>query len=127
MKTSTIYMRTILLTRLDVVDIQAEDSHGPGGGGGGWGFFFSSRRRHTRSLCDWSSDVCSSDLKVLELSTNEEFKKMDNDEKLKVIDKLKRKVKADIFEEYDFKKETVKKDKKREKIYSELIKIGRAS
>ena len=22
-------------------------------------FFFSSRRRHTRSLCDWSSDVCS--------------------------------------------------------------------
>src|SRR5437588_7278219 len=25
-------------------------------------FFFSSRRRHTRSLCDWSSDLCSSDL-----------------------------------------------------------------
>src|SRR6267378_1871109 len=25
-------------------------------------FFFSSRRRHTRSLHDWSSDVCSSDL-----------------------------------------------------------------
>src|SRR5260221_6981334 len=24
-------------------------------------FSFSSRRRHTRSLCDWSSDVCSSD------------------------------------------------------------------
>src|SRR5438034_7353413 len=24
--------------------------------------FFSRRRRHTRSLCDWSSDVCSSDL-----------------------------------------------------------------
>src|SRR5437588_11795340 len=28
-------------------------------------FFFSSRRRHTRSLCDWSSDVCSSDLGTL--------------------------------------------------------------
>src|SRR6267378_1984358 len=27
-------------------------------------FFFSSRRRHTRSLRDWSSDVCSSDLIV---------------------------------------------------------------
>src|SRR6266403_5188350 len=27
-------------------------------------FFFSSRRRHTRSLRDWSSDVCSSDLRV---------------------------------------------------------------
>src|SRR5260370_8938992 len=27
-------------------------------------FFFSSRRRHTRFKCDWSSDVCSSDLKT---------------------------------------------------------------
>src|SRR3990167_10023513 len=25
-------------------------------------YFFSSRRRHTRFDCDWSSDVCSSDL-----------------------------------------------------------------
>src|SRR5580698_8910757 len=28
-------------------------------------FFFSSRRRHTRLTCDWSSDVCSSDLRRL--------------------------------------------------------------
>src|SRR2546430_5649622 len=28
----------------------------------GFYFFFSSRRRHTRFDCDWSSDVCSSDL-----------------------------------------------------------------
>src|SRR6478609_11336677 len=29
-----------------------------------WGdVFFSSRRRHTREASDWSSDVCSSDLK----------------------------------------------------------------
>src|SRR6266516_7249101 len=27
-------------------------------------FFFSSRRRHTRSYGDWSSDVCSSDLRA---------------------------------------------------------------
>src|SRR5689334_23826452 len=27
-------------------------------------FFFSSRRRHTRWNCDWSSDVCSSDLEL---------------------------------------------------------------
>src|SRR5699024_12011575 len=27
-------------------------------------FYFSSRRRHTRSKRDWSSDVCSSDLKM---------------------------------------------------------------
>src|SRR5207248_8751673 len=32
-------------------------------------FFFSSRRRHTRSYGDWSSDVCSSDLRTM-------FKKM---------------------------------------------------
>src|SRR5699024_7032348 len=29
-------------------------------------FFFSSRRRHTNSKRDWSSDVCSSDLQILE-------------------------------------------------------------
>src|SRR5690242_15183374 len=29
-------------------------------------FFFSSRRRHTRLTCDWSSDVCSSDLGAAE-------------------------------------------------------------
>src|SRR3712207_7660606 len=28
-------------------------------------FFFSSRRRHTRYWRDWSSDVCSSDLKLI--------------------------------------------------------------
>src|SRR2546426_5119614 len=30
-------------------------------------FFFSSRRRHTRLQGDWSSDVCSSDLRAPEL------------------------------------------------------------
>src|SRR3989475_3364641 len=30
-------------------------------------FFFSSRRRHTRFDCDWSSDVCSSDLTDIDL------------------------------------------------------------
>src|SRR5256886_8759534 len=29
-------------------------------------YFFSSRRRHTRFDCDWSSDVCSSDLDGVE-------------------------------------------------------------
>src|SRR5690606_40934889 len=32
-------------------------------------FFFSSRRRHTRFSRDWSSDVCSSDLKLWEFQT----------------------------------------------------------
>src|SRR3989338_7865531 len=31
--------------------------------------FFSSRRRHTRWNCDWSSDVCSSDLSSSSLET----------------------------------------------------------
>src|SRR5437764_15186275 len=31
-------------------------------------FFFSSRRRHTRYIGDWSSDVCSSDLRVAVVS-----------------------------------------------------------
>src|SRR5205085_6226709 len=30
-------------------------------------FFFSSRRRHTSFDCDWSSDVCSSDLPVVDM------------------------------------------------------------
>src|SRR5260370_42160235 len=35
-----------------------------------WFFFFSSRRRDTRFKCDWSSDVCSSDLKPLDTVTH---------------------------------------------------------
>src|SRR2546430_115997 len=37
-------------------------SRGSSRSGRGARFFFSSRRRHTRFDCDWSSDVCSSDL-----------------------------------------------------------------
>src|SRR6266498_2177900 len=36
-----------------------------GSGGNTFFFFFSSRRRHTRCGRDWSSDVCSSDLRLL--------------------------------------------------------------
>src|SRR5438034_710756 len=39
-------------------------------------FFFSSRRRHTRSLCDWSSDVCSSDLGHLSHETEQGITKL---------------------------------------------------
>src|SRR5438309_2546338 len=35
-------------------------------------FFFSSRRRHTRWNCDWSSDVCSSDLRSVGLSIGQD-------------------------------------------------------
>src|SRR2546430_7464055 len=39
-------------------------------------FFFSSRRRHTRFDCDWSSDVCSSDLIHSALGTLEDFRRL---------------------------------------------------
>src|SRR5438270_2986978 len=43
-------------------------------------FFFSSRRRHTRFDCDWSSDVCSSDL---DLDISEKRKPQDGKIKFK--------------------------------------------
>src|SRR4051812_50029902 len=42
-----------------------------GGGCDPGGVFFSSRRRHTRLTCDWSSDVCSSDLELLRRGLHE--------------------------------------------------------
>src|SRR5690606_40507140 len=36
-------------------------------------FFFSSRRRHTRFSRDWSSDVCSSDLKFLTAAHHDSY------------------------------------------------------
>src|SRR5882762_7782360 len=46
-------------------------------------FFFSSRRRHTRFKCDWSSDVCSSDL--LEIRAVDSGRQLQSDlERLKV-------------------------------------------
>src|SRR5690349_22950528 len=39
-------------------------------------FFFSSRRRHTRSLRDWSSDVCSSDLNLTRTSSGNPIRRM---------------------------------------------------
>src|SRR5689334_6778956 len=54
-------------------------------------FFFSSRRRHTRWNCDWSSDVCSSDLDMLE-HTKESKRQKDLDEekaRLRLIEEEK--------------------------------------
>src|SRR5207237_5973379 len=47
-------------------------------------FFFSSRRRHTRFKCDWSSDVCSSDLRrrldeILAKHTGQDLEKVARD------------------------------------------------
>src|SRR5689334_24554572 len=39
-------------------------------------FFFSSRRRHTRWNCDWSSDVCSSDLPSARVARERESARM---------------------------------------------------
>src|SRR5690242_21829128 len=42
----------------------------------GAGFFFSSRSRHTRLTCDWSSDVCSSDLTRVKLTIEVPFSEL---------------------------------------------------
>src|SRR2546429_9272459 len=42
-------------------------------------FFFSSRRRHTRCSRDWSSDVCSSDLRIFDLVADDEVMFFDSD------------------------------------------------
>src|SRR3712207_9484600 len=43
-------------------------------------FFFSSRRRHTRYWRDWSSDVCSSDLRSVGETLG-----MEEDEKIRIL------------------------------------------
>src|SRR6266478_4469304 len=47
-------------------------------------FFFSSRRRHTRFDCDWSSDVCSSDLAADEAVAHEAWKQFTNNQGLDI-------------------------------------------
>src|SRR2546430_12791198 len=59
-----VYTSTLMFTRigmfvLDRVGVWSGDSVVK------FFFFFSSRRRHTRFDCDWSSDVCSSDLPAI--------------------------------------------------------------
>src|SRR5882762_1586453 len=56
--------------------------------------FFSSRRRHTRFKCDWSSDVCSSDLEHIGIDLDQDL----HAGSMKVInDSLGRWVHADAF------------------------------
>src|SRR2546430_10317556 len=54
------------MTRVRSDQGQARGGAKAGGSGCTDLFFFSSRRRHTRFDCDWSSDVCSSDLRSRE-------------------------------------------------------------
>src|SRR5689334_23777042 len=59
-------------------------------------FFFSSRRRHTRWNCDWSSDVCSSDLgEPVEHVTPDTTFKIENP--VAVLNTSKHKAQAEAF------------------------------
>src|SRR6266853_237510 len=49
-------------------------------------FFFSSRRRHTRFDCDWSSDVCSSDLEPVSPHVRIRFTFTDSGPELRFTD-----------------------------------------
>src|SRR2546430_7704750 len=51
-------------------------------------FFFSSRRRHTRFDCDWSSDVCSSDLLLFARPSEPHLVTVPVEEPLKDVQRL---------------------------------------
>src|SRR5699024_11656990 len=51
-------------------------------------FFSSSRRRHTRSKRDWSSDVCSSDLKYQDITLTPGYDIYNQSQPLENIDSL---------------------------------------
>src|SRR5260370_11353376 len=55
-------------------------------------FFFSSRRRHTRFKCDWSSDVCSSDLELGDFAARLDPRGMDG------ISRIRRKTFFAVFD-----------------------------
>src|SRR2546430_5461050 len=63
-------------------------------------FFFSSRRRHTRFDCDWSSDVCSSDLIWYKRGTPEEVEIKCQDERSqhKNFDRAMRILRSRLYE-----------------------------
>src|SRR6478736_3436065 len=61
-------------------------------------FFFSSRRRHTRFDCDWSSDVCSSDLG--EKAKDDPFAKIRIAEAASDIDAAWRQLSGNVADEY---------------------------
>src|SRR5260221_6481330 len=109
-------------------------------------FFFSSRRRHTRSLCDWSSDVCSSDLCAIlflfamenfaqrtanaqQLKTGASQKKEVSEKKLKdVLTELKDHYNVDILffdryiDEYSVSSEMIRWDRTIEKNLEAILK-----
>src|SRR2546430_12720075 len=64
-------------------------------------FFFSSRRRHTRFDCDWSSDVCSSDLKVTSCKKKKKTQADEAEAQVKVsqISYFSRMTEAQTFEQ----------------------------
>src|SRR5689334_9769456 len=76
-------------------------------------FFFSSRRRHTRWNCDWSSDVCSSDLDARALQ-RENARHLVN--QLRVAEKrpgLSREARAHLADSRDTLEEALKRSEER--------------
>src|SRR2546430_12597350 len=88
-------------------------------------FFFSSRRRHTRFDCDWSSDVCSSDLGPL----------VTEEEVIKVVEFLKTQGKPAynerILESPEERAELAEAEGEIDELYEEarriVIEMGKAS
>src|SRR5207247_3348922 len=82
--------------------------------------FFASRRRHTRSTRDWSSDVCSSDLRMYDLAVkaiDALSVSRENPEPMPVLKAIAQVVNDD----------QVKAQVERDRLAAILEKIGRAS
>ena len=60
-------------------------------------FFFSSRRRHTRWSGDWSSDVCSSDLDIINITLRSPLQKVTK----RIYRELSRRFRALLIRQYD--------------------------
>src|SRR2546430_6794705 len=82
-------------------------------------FFFSSRRRHTRFDCDWSSDVCSSDLFAHHRADHRE-----RDGDLEAAENGRQRVRQPDLEE---RRRAAQAHRAREKDLLGLDEIGRAS
>src|SRR5256886_6707506 len=62
-------------------------------------FFFSSRRRHTRFDCDWSSDVCSSDLRTIIPTVRSAVSQLDNNLPLFSMKTESEQIERSLFQE----------------------------
>src|SRR5262245_26500924 len=98
------------------LDVTAQAPHGAL-------FFFSSRRRHTRCLSDWSSDVCSSDLRDANAHFHRRRKELPCGRAYRSLDRESRRTELDVITALGFEQNTIAEHSRE----SRRMQIGRAS